>query len=72
MRRPARIDELVLRARFVERNGLVEPRRAPFLARDVATDSRAWVWKGLGAGAPVKVFEKLTPGFDDAEGRAEV
>ncbi|MFO0577308.1 MAG: DUF692 family protein [Polyangia bacterium] len=53
--RAAALDQLILRARFVEEDGGLRPRRAPFLGAARLAGARIWAWKGLGASAPVRL-----------------
>jgi hypothetical protein len=56
----ARLDLLVLRARFIgpSADGSVRPRSAPFAGRETLTTGRTvWALKGPGAAAPVKVID---------------
>lgn len=59
-----RVDQLILRARFVgpDRNGVVRPRRGPFVGRARVDERRAcWVVKGPGSAAAVRLFERGGP-----------
>lgn len=56
-----RVDHLILRARFVgpDRNGVVRPRRGPFVGRARLDDRRdCWAIKGPGASAVVRLYER--------------
>jgi hypothetical protein len=63
----ARLDLLVLGAHFrCGPDGHVAPRRAPFVGRERTATGDAWVVKGLGGNARVRVFVRSRP----AGGRA--
>lgn len=52
----AALDQLTLRARFVDDGSGLRPRRAPFLGSALLAGARrTWAWKGLGAGVPVRL-----------------
>jgi hypothetical protein len=55
----ARADRQVLRARFTgpDDGGAVKPRATPYFARERFARGSRWVFKGLGASAPVRVLE---------------
>jgi uncharacterized protein (UPF0276 family) len=56
-----RVDHLILRARFVgpDRNGVVRPRRGPFVGRARLDERRdCWAIKGPGASAVVRLYER--------------
>lgn len=58
----ARLDLLVLGARFrCDPDGHVAPRRAPFVGRERTETGDAWVVKGLGGNARVRVFVRSRP-----------
>jgi uncharacterized protein (UPF0276 family) len=55
----ARVDALLLRARFVrQQTGRVRPRRSPFIGRVRVGERVIWAIKGVGGGAPLRVFER--------------
>lgn len=58
LRDDARWDRLVLRARFVGPGprGEVRPRRAPYVGRERVGARTYWVFKGPGAGAPLRLW----------------
>ena len=69
--RAAALDQLLLRARFVEDDGGLRLRRAPFLGSARLADARRiWAWKGLGAGAPVRL--QAAPATGSAAGDVPV
>ncbi|HEY3821569.1 MAG TPA: DUF692 domain-containing protein [Polyangiaceae bacterium] len=59
LREAARSDASLLRARFIEDDGVVRPRVTPFVERRrVAGGVTRWVVKGPGAGAKVRIIER--------------
>lgn len=53
----AALDALVLSARSVARDGVMTPRRGPFLGQSsLDRGRRAWVFKGFGASSPVRLM----------------
>jgi hypothetical protein len=55
-----RVDELVLRARFIgpDRHGSVATRRGPFVGRTRVREREIWVVKGPGSSAAVRVLSR--------------
>ncbi|MBS2020322.1 MAG: DUF692 domain-containing protein [Deltaproteobacteria bacterium] len=52
-------DGAILRARFSGGPDGPRPRALPCVVREEAADGRSvWAWKGFGAGAPVRVYER--------------